>query len=38
MRRLLVLSALMLAAAAPANAQDGVAELTPIIGFRAGGT
>lgn len=39
MRRLIVLSALMLAAAAaPVNAQDGVAELTPIIGFRAGGT
>jgi hypothetical protein len=27
----------MLAAAAPANAQDGVGELTPIIGLRAGG-
>jgi Outer membrane protein beta-barrel domain len=40
MRRLLVLSALILAAIAPAsaNAQDGVGELTPIIGFRAGGT
>ncbi len=37
MRRLLVLSALMLAAGAPANAQDGVAEFTPSIGFRAGG-
>jgi hypothetical protein len=38
-RRLLVLSALVLAALAPdpANAQDGVAELTPIIGLRAGG-
>ena len=28
----------MLAKAAPANAQDGVAELTPIIGYRFGGT
>lgn len=37
MRRLLVLFALMLAAVAPANAQDGVGELTPIIGFRTGG-
>lgn len=37
MQRLLVLSVLILAAVAPANAQDGVGELTPIIGFRAGG-
>jgi len=38
MRRLIVLSALMLAAMAPASAQDaGVGELTPLIGFRAGG-
>jgi hypothetical protein len=36
MRRLLVLSALLLAAV-PANAQDGVGELTPIIGLRTGG-
>jgi hypothetical protein len=37
MRCSIVLFALMLAAAAPANAQDGVGELTPIIGLRAGG-
>lgn len=37
MRRLVVLSVLILGAAAPAYAQDGVAELTPIIGIRAGG-
>jgi hypothetical protein len=38
MRRLILLSALVFAAVAPANAQDGVAEFTPIIGFRLGGS
>jgi len=38
MRLLIVLSALMLAAVAPASGQDaGVGELTPMIGFRTGG-
>jgi hypothetical protein len=36
MRRLVALSALLLATA-PARAQDGIGELTPIIGLRAGG-
>ena len=38
MRRLLVLLGLMLAAVTPASAQDAnIGELTPMIGFRAGG-
>ncbi len=38
MRRLVLLASLMLAATAPAGAQDAVVgELTPFIGFRAGG-
>lgn len=38
MRRVLALAALLLASAAPAAAQDrGTAELTPLIGLRAGG-
>jgi len=39
MPRLVVLAVLMLAAVAPAGAQDaGVGELTPFIGFRTGGS
>lgn len=39
MRRLILISVLMLAAAAPASAQDAdVVELTPFVGYRAGGT